>query len=144
MHRVTDFVAVEPERVGEDELCAWCRKERDGVGRIPCETLDDAMRAFGTHPETMARIRELLHGLPHDEIWLPQSRSSIALGLDGTAQAWVGKRYVQWRDGRFEPFPGYQSSDGSTAAGAGEERRGVVCPTCFLEMSVAGGCANCA
>ena len=75
-------------------VCSWCQAEIDGLGRTYYESLDDAMRAFGCHVGTQPTIRQALRSVTHDQIWLPYSRSYIALGHEGRAVAWVGKTWV--------------------------------------------------
>src|SRR5690606_33847837 len=74
-------------------VCSWCQAELDGVGRTYFGSLDDAMRAFGSHVGTHGLIRDALRFVTYDQIWLPYSKSYIALGHQGRGVAWVGKTY---------------------------------------------------
>ena len=122
-------------------VCSWCQAEIDGVGRTYYESLDDAMRAFGCHVGTHEPIRAALRFATYDQIWLPYSRSYIALGHEGRGVAWVGKTYVMPSPDTFVELPGYEG-----ALGGGQARpdlEGAVCPTHHMTMSVTGVCELC-
>ncbi len=122
-------------------VCSWCRAEIDGVGRTYYDSLDDAMRAFGCHVGTQEPIRAALRFVTYDQIWLPYSRSYIALGHQGRAVAWVGKTYVMPGPDVFLELPGYrEAAGGGTAA---SDRVGDTCPTHHMTMSVTGVCESC-
>lgn len=128
------------ERLGMS-VCSWCQAEIDGVGRTYYESLDDAMRAFGCHVGTQPTIRNALRCVTHDQIWLPYSRSYIALGHEGRAVAWVGKTWVMPSLDVFQELPGYR--DVSRGGAHSSEHIGELCPTHFLTMSVTGVCESC-
>jgi hypothetical protein len=123
------------------DVCTWCQAELDGVGRTYYDSLDDAMRAFQTYEETRATIKEALRAVTFDAIWIPNSRSYIALGDKGLGVAWVGKTYIVPGRGGFIELPGF--SPGSGGGTARSERTGEICPGCFTEMPLAGGCGTC-
>ena len=133
-------VAATCEDLETMSVCHWCRQELDGVGRTYFDTLDDAMRFFGTHAGTEKAIRDAVRFVKHDQIWVPHSKSYIALGLDGAGVAWIGKTYVE-TEGLFVELPDYRPGSGGGAA------RSVfptpLCPTCFLELPVTGICDDC-
>ena len=108
-------------------VCSWCQKELDGVGRRYFQTRDDAMRFFGTHVGTEGLVREALRFVDHDEVWVPNSGSYIALGREGAGVAWVGKTYVVARRGAFVELPGNEPGAGGGGS-AHEERRAGTCP----------------
>ncbi len=124
------------------EVCTWCRAELDGVGRTYYSSMDDALRALGCHVGTHAAIREALRSVSHDQIWLPNSKSYVALGHEGSGVAWVGKGYVFVKaTGYFLELPGYRDS-----AGGGTPRvepRGDTCPVHFVTTSLTGVCDSC-
>ena len=122
-------------------VCSWCQAEIDGLGRTYYESLDDAMRAFGCHVGTQPTIRQALRSVTHDQIWLPYSRSYIALGHEGRAVAWVGKTWVMPAHDTSYELPGYR--DSSRGAASSPEHLGKLCPTHFLTMSVTGICESC-
>lgn len=122
-------------------VCSWCQAEIDGVGRTYFDSLDDAMRAFGCHVGTHELIRDALRFVTYDQVWLPYSRSYIALGHEGRGVAWAGKTYVVPSVGTFVELPGYEEAYGGGTPGL--ERVGELCPTHFLTMSVTGVCELC-
>ena len=122
-------------------VCEWSQKELDGVGRTYFQTLDDAMRFFGTHVGDERTIRDALRSFRYDEIWVPHSGSYIALGLAGLGVAWVGKTYVVPARGLFEEFPGY--APGGRGGAARGVRPEALCPTCRLALPRTGICDDC-
>jgi hypothetical protein len=121
------------------QLCYWCDKEVSGHGRTYYDSLESAMRAFGNHVDTVSLIRSHLRSVPWDQIWIPNSRSYLALGLGGRGVAWVGKGYVVPRRGEFVTLPGFVGSGRGggtpTVAAWGE-----TCAGCFMQRSVSGAC----
>lgn len=73
--------------------------------------------------------RENLKFVTCDEIWLPHSKSYVALGLDGRAVASFGKTYV-WVGGNRIDLPGYVA--GRHAGRGDQPAYGETCPRCFL------------
>ncbi len=122
------------------EVCTWCRAELDGVGRTYFDDLGEAMRAFGTYAGTEKLIRDALRFVTYDEIWVPHSRSYVALGLEGRGVAWFGKTYVA-------PAPASSSSCPTTPrAGGGsspDKQVGKSAPVDFVAMSLTGVCDDC-
>jgi hypothetical protein len=122
-------------------VCHWCRQELDGVGRTYFDTLEDAMRDFGTHAGTEPLIRDALRFVDWDQIWVPYSRSYIALGREGLGVAWVGKTYVELQGGTFVELPDYVAGSGGGAER--HDRVGHECPKCHLTMPLTGRCDGC-
>lgn len=118
-------------------VCRWTRAELDGVGRIPQKTIDGALREFGASPEVRPRLIKLLKGLKWDSVYLPQSRSFVALALEGHPVAWAGKTYVQIGE-EFVPLDEYQAGVGGGAFVS--ELWGEPCPECFMQRSMNGTC----
>ena len=118
-------------------VCRWTRAELDGVGRIPQKTIDGALREFGASPEVRPRLIKLLKGLKWDSVYLPQSRSFVALALEGHPVAWAGKTYVQIGE-EFVPLEEYQAGVGGGAFVS--ELWGEPCPECFMQRSMNGTC----
>lgn len=122
-------------------VCRWCQAELDGVGRTYFDTLDAAMRDFGTYLRTAELIREALRFATYDAIWIPHSRSYVALGHEDRGIAWFGKSYVLAPDGRFIELPGYHAGRGGGSPKP--ERVGETCPTHHITTSVTGACDLC-
>ena len=119
-------------------VCRWTRAELAGAGRIPQKTLDGALREFGASPLARPKIVKLLKGVEHDAVYLPQSRSYVALSLRDRSVAWAGKTYVQIGE-EFVPLPDYQGG-----AGGGpfvSELWGEPCEECFQERARNGTCS---
>ena len=91
---------------------------------------------------TQRLIVEALRGVEHDEIWLPHSKSYIALGLEGRGVAWVGKGYVFVKaTGAFVELPGLPGRRWWRDAAPGACRRGL--PRHFEVRSLTGTCSGC-
>lgn len=121
------------------ELCDWCSKELSGHGRTYFDDLDAALAAFKAPLENRRLIKDALRGVEHDQIWMPNSSSYIALGLAGRGVAWTGKTYVVPEPGRSIELPGFVDAartGGNTAA----DRWGDLCLHCFHQRSVNGAC----
>ena len=73
--------------IDELRLCQWSQDQLSGHGRSHPATLEDAMREQGTPADAVPLIKEHLRFVTYDEIWLPYSRSYVALGLEGRAIA---------------------------------------------------------
>ena len=132
---------------GEAELahypvCDWSQDQLDGTGRSHPTSLDEAMRELGTPAGTEHLIKEALRFVSYDEIWLPYSRSYVALGREGRAVAFFGKTYVDLVGGGRLELPEYRdvSHGGGGAAGV---NYGKTCQKCQLAMPFIGECDNC-
>ena len=122
-------------------VCQWSQAELAGVGRTYFDSLEDAMRVFGTYVGTHRLVRDALRFVEHDQIWIPNSQSYIALGRANHGVAWAGKTWVWIKGvGRIE-LPGYSEHHGGGARKI--ERYGETCPTCFEQRSLSGACGNC-
>ena len=130
-------VAAAPEDLATLAVCHWCRQELDGVGRTYFDTLEEAMRFFGTHAGTETAIRDAVRFIQRDQIWVPYSKAYIALGREGAGVAWIGKTYVATRD-LFVELPDYRPGGGGGAARPVPEPS--FCEVCFLQLPVAGTC----
>lgn len=131
-----------PAELAELDTCSWCRAEVGGVGRTHPRTLVDAMRSLGCHVGTQGLVVSALADVEFDEIWLPHSKSYIALGLTGRGVAWVGKGYVFVKaTGAFLELPGYRAGGGGGTPR--RERVGEVCKRHFEARSLTGACSRC-
>ena len=122
------------------ELCAECAAELNGHGRTPFDDLERAMEAFGLPVEVRARVRELVAHVDADRIWIPYSRSYVALGKNGARAVYIGKTYV-WIDGELTTLPGYAPGGGGGTPS--NERDRPICPTCGYELPGTGICDDC-
>lgn len=140
VHGVQLFPA-DPATTALRPVCTWCQAEINGVGRTYYDSVEDAMRAFGSFVDSLDRIRHEVNTVSHDAVWIPNSQSYIALGSGGPAVCWIGKTYVMHVHGAFVELPGY-----AAGGGGGVEklrREGGVCPSCHTVMPVTGRCDDC-
>ena len=124
-------------------LCRRCQKELRGEGRRRFGVdLEGAMRFFGTHVTAQSAVRATLARIDYDLLWVPPSKAYIAVGSHRQAAAWVHHGHIGIPGGPRVELPGYGNRTRSGAAALGR-RRGAKCPTCHLEMPLAGLCADC-
>ena len=105
-------------------------------------TTDPARSVLGAEaetPESQAAAATRDSFVTYDELWLPYSRSYVALGLEGRAVASFGKSYV-WVGGRRIDLPGYVAA--SRSGHRSQPARGEVCPGCHQESALNGACPN--
>ncbi|MET3962820.1 hypothetical protein ABIE44_002754 [Marmoricola sp. OAE513] len=121
------------------EICDWSQDQIDGVGRSHPATMEDAIRELGLPSGNEPIVRDLLKFVTFDEIWLPYSRSYVALGLGGRAVAAFGKSYV-WVGGRKTELPNYSET---SHAGGKAVTYGETCPVHFIAMPKTGVCDGC-
>ena len=126
---------------GDLQICDWSMAELQGTGRTYYATLDDALRAFGAPVESLSAIRDEVKRVEHDAIWIPYSRSYVAVGSGGPAVCWIGKTYVQHVGGDFIELPGYAPGGGGGVELA--QREGAVGPSCRETMPLTGLCDRC-
>lgn len=122
-------------------VCSWCQAEIDGAGRTYFDDLEDAMRFFGTHLGSDHLVREALRSVTFDQVWVPHSKSYIALGHEGTAVSWIGKTYVVPGPGLFVELPDYAPHHGGGAER--DERFGERCERHFIARGLNGSCELC-
>lgn len=121
------------------ELCVECAAELNGQGRTPFDSLDAAMEEYGVPVDARAKVRELVAPVGADRIWIPYSRSYIAMGKGTTRALYIGKTYV-WIDGERTTWPEYSPGGGGSSS---RERDDVICPTCGLALPLTGVCDDC-
>jgi hypothetical protein len=125
----------------DGEVCSWCDKELRGEGRQYFGSLDEALPALGGEQGNWPLIREHLRAVDPDEVWIPYSRSYIALGRNGRAVAWAGKTYVQPPEGHYIELPGFRPGSGGGAKA--EQVAGELCPKHNMEKARNGSCWMC-
>lgn len=131
----------EPSERAAMSVCSWCQAEIDGAGRTYFDNLEDAMRFFGTHLGSEHQVREAVRFVTSDQVWVPHSKSYIALGLEGAAVAWIGKTYVVPGPGLFVELPDYSPQQGGGAERS--ERLGELCELHFIARGLNGSCEHC-
>jgi hypothetical protein len=136
----SELLVASEQDAGTRELCTACAAELSGQGRTPFDDLDRAMEAFSMPVEVRATVRELVAHVDTDRVWIPYSRSYIALGKDGTRALYIGKTYV-WIDGEQTTLPGYAPGGGGGTAT--NELDSPACPTCRYQLPRTGICDNC-
>lgn len=124
------------------ELCSWCEKEVGGYGRRYYDSIADAMKAFKTYSGTEKLILAEIGEVEHDQIWIPNSGSYVALGHKGQAVAWFGKTWVMpGKEGPYVELPGYAPGGGGGAEQA--LSYGETCEIHFVAKSLTGVCEAC-
>lgn len=122
------------------EVCTWCAAEISGFGRTYHETVEDALEDLQAPQHARPELARLLKEVDSDTVFVPYSRSYVAVAKDGKGVAWAGKTYVAYADGRpFVALPDY-----APGGGGGVEREepwGEVCPSCFTSRALSGRCA---
>lgn len=138
-----------PHLVGKDvieasdhdgEICALCERELRGEGRRYFASLADALPEFGAARGNWPQITQLLEGVEHDQVWMVNSGSYIALGLEGRAVAWTGKTCV-YPPGEFIELPDYRAGGGGGAPV--NDTWGETCQVHFIKRSRNGRCERC-
>jgi hypothetical protein len=129
------------EATDDGPICSWCDKELRGEGREYFDSLDDALRALGGPQDNWPAIRRELAAIDADEVWIPFSRSYIALGRNKRAVAWAGKNYVEPSAGSYVELPGFRAGAGGGKAVV--EVWGERCEKHFIQRSRSGRCERC-
>ena len=122
-------------------VCSWCAAEISGLGRTYHDTVEAALDDMQAPQHARPELARLLKEIEFDTVFVPYSRSYVAVAKDGKGVAWAGKTYVAYADGRpFVALPDY-----APGGGGGAERNeawGAVCPSCFTQQALTGRC-NC-
>lgn len=121
-----------------EQVCDLCQREIDGFGRTNVADIDAALSVMGVSSTDWPAVRAALASVVHDDVYLPFSRSYIALNRDGQGVAWVGKNYVDVVGRQRIELPGYASAPRGGAM-TKEPRYGEVCDKCFMTKPVGGG-----
>lgn len=144
------LVPATDEQLTDPDICSSCRKVLDGHRRQVFANIDEALHAFQTPLPNRPRIRELAAALPHGHIWVPASRSYIAIasepGID--AAAYFGKTYADIRTGTGQYarqwLPERYATSTRSAAGHPQLPDAPTCPTCHQTLPRTGICDTCA
>jgi hypothetical protein len=123
-------------------VCSWCDAELNDEGRTYHDTIEDALRDMGAPEVSIPQLRSLLAGRPHDTIYVPFSRSYVAVAFEGRPTAVAGKTYVWFGHGDKVELPGYVESHSSTWRKRSQVW-GALCPITYLRHPVNGACEWC-
>lgn len=124
------------------DVCTWCDAELSDEGRTYHETVEAALLDMGAARHRVAELTRTLVTASFDTIFVPFSRSYVAVALSGRTVAVAGHTYVGFLDGRRVELEGYVDVD----AGAPQGRRdvwGSLCPVSFVAHPVGGDCEWC-
>lgn len=122
------------------EVCRWCEAEMSEVGRTYHDTIEAALLDMGAPQSAVPELASHLRTVEYDVIFVPLSRSYVALAREGRSVAWAGVTYVGFRDGCKILLPGY--APGSGSGGHVSDAWGELCTCCFTTRSLTGKC-NC-
>jgi hypothetical protein len=123
------------------EICTMCERELRGEGRRYFGSLAEALSEFGAARSNWPLITQHLSGVEHDEVWIVNSGSYIALGRGGRAVAWAGKTYVNPSAEEFVELPDYRAGGGGGAPV--HDEWGEKCPVHHVLRSRSGACGMC-
>ncbi|MCP2264381.1 hypothetical protein ACFQHV_23835 [Promicromonospora thailandica] len=128
-------------------ICSSCRDALSTGGRTHYTSFDTALEALPVPLEHRPRMREIAAALDTARIWIPASRSYIAVsaGQGIEAAAYFNKTFVDLHQegGGYdrEWMPGHRTA--RQASEATLERLPPVCPTCSFQLPASGHCDNC-
>jgi hypothetical protein len=132
---------VVPATDAQGEICTICQRELAGEGRRYFASLQDALPEFGAARANWPLISQHLAGVEHDEVWIVNSGSYIALGRGGRAVAWAGKTYVNPSADELVELPDYRAGGGGGAPV--RDTWGETCEKHFVKRSRNGSCERC-
>lgn len=125
-------------------ICSSCRDALSTGGRTHYTSFDAALEALPVPLEHRPRMREIAASLDTTRIWMPASRSYIAVsaGPGIEAAAYFNKTFVDLHQqgGGYERewMPGRRAT--RSAGEVVPAKRPPVCPTCFVELPASGRC----
>lgn len=129
-------------------VCSSCRDILDGGRRQWFPSFDAALEALPVPLENRTRMREVAAGLTYERIWIPASRSYIAVaGEPGSAAVAYfnkGAIHVHRPDGGYdrETLSTYTAGSGAEGARTGTSPLRL-CPTCHTQLPMTGVCDVC-
>lgn len=141
------LVPATEEQQEQLHTCSSCRDILDGGRRATFEDLGEAMEALPLPVENRARVREIAAELTYSQIWIPASRSYIAVaGTPGTAAlAYINKGFVDIRrsvGGYDREVLPLSRAGGGRASGAVSRPR-ALCSRCYTMLPASGICDTC-
>ncbi|MDR7384400.1 hypothetical protein [Promicromonospora iranensis] len=133
--------------VAKFPICSSCRDALSTGGRELFSSFDVALEALPVPVEHRPRMRKIVSGLHRVRIWIPASRSYIAVspGAGVSASAYFNKGFVDvhQEDGGYkrEWMPGHASSGTSSKVSQAPEP--LVCPIHSVQLPATGICDDC-
>jgi hypothetical protein len=130
------------DEIATTDICTWCDAELNEVGRTEHDTIEAALLDMGAYRHQIPELTRLLATVERDKVFVPFSRSYVAVAREGRTVAVAGHTYVDFLDGRRVELPGFVSVAGE----GGNPRRdvwGSTCPVSFVKHPVVGDCEWC-
>lgn len=148
---LASLVPATAEQVATLAVCKSCQKVLDGSRREVFSSFESAMEAFHAPMENRPRMREIAGTLEFSEIWIPSSRSYIAVaarrGDSASAYFSVGFAEVRRPEGGYDtyemPYNRLGDGTGGGSRGSQAEAELAICPTCFMALPQTGVCDTC-
>jgi hypothetical protein len=109
---VSNIVPASPDGVVALGCCEWTRNELEGRGRTVCDSIADGLAELDAPRHARAELARLLSDVECDLIYVPYSRSYLALSRGGRTMAWAGKTYVDYVDRPAVRLPDYVAGTG--------------------------------
>jgi len=122
----------------ERAVCSWCAAELAGEGRTYHRTVEEALADMGAPQHATPELARLLKLVDFDDVFVPFSRSYVAVSSGGLGVAWAGKTYVDYRDHPMVMLPDYAPGGGGGAEIS--QAWGPDCRVCFTSRSRNGAC----
>ena len=111
------------------------------AGRTYFDNLESAMRHYRVPFEAQATVRQTLVAIAYDQLWVPPSKTYIAVARAGEVVAWVHKGHIGIPGSARVELPGYRErSRGPHRAHA--QRKAPLCPVHHLELAATGVCPS--
>jgi hypothetical protein len=134
-----DVIAATAADAAERPVCNWCAGELAGEGRTYHASVEEALADIGAPQHATPELARLLKLVGFHDVFVPFSRSYVAVASGGKSIAWAGKTYVDYRDRPLVTLPDYAPGGGGGVERS--QRHGQTCPDCFTLRSLTGDCA---
>ena len=133
-----EVMAATADDAATRSVCTWCAAELAGEGRTYHPTVEMALADMGAAQHAVPELVRLLKLVDYDDVFVPFSRSYVAVSKGGAGVAWAGKTYVDYRDHPLVTLPDYAPGGGGGSALI--KLWGSDCPDCFTTRSRNGAC----
>ena len=111
------------------------------AGRTYFDDLESAMRYYRVPVKAQATVRQTLAAIAYDQLWVPPSKTYIAVAHAGEVMAWVHKGHIGIPGSANVELPGFRErSRGPRTAHA--QRKAQLCPVHHLELAATGVCPS--